>query len=163
MTRNTPDKEKHDVAATTRFMLAAGMLAALVLAVPTTAFALATPGIASVSVQCEIIQGAPNVLDTVRINFDSMIHMGLEFDFRNVATGQTVSFQLIANTWPSNPFPVPPGTYNLTVRQNYGQHSWSVWNNIVVPHTVSTNGKGTGCRFLSPGETPASGPVPMRN
>jgi hypothetical protein len=76
--------------------------------------------------------------------------MGVVYEFRNVSTGQTIT-----PTW-GNPSGIevqlPPGTYDLTVKRPNNLHSRSQWVNIVVPVAVSTNGQGTGCRFLGPGE-----------
>lgn len=161
MTRETSDK-KRGAASSFRLTLTAGMLAALVLAMPTTASAGTTPGIALVSVQCLMGGGTPPEMLTVQVNFDSAVFVSLKYEFRNVASGQTITYSPVGSALIVN-LPVPPGTYNLTVKQPSGQHSQSLWTNIVVPHAVSTNGKGTGCRFLSLGETPASVPVTERH
>lgn len=121
-------------------------------------WAMTTPGIALVSVQCEQPQSQ---IFTVRVKFDAFAS-GLVFEFRNVSTGQAIIYNSLINNGVDIPFPVPQGTYNLTVKQNSGQHSQSLWTNIVVPPTVSTPGQGTGCRFLNIGETPASVSVPSR-
>ena len=112
------------------------------------------PGIQSVSVQCQMGGGAPTPqILTVLVTHVTFVGSSLAYEFRNAATAQTTTYTPpggVVSQW----FPVPPGTYNLTVRQLTGQHPQALWNNIVVPIAVSTNGKGTGCRFLSPRETP---------
>ena len=112
------------------------------------------PGIQSVSVQCVLSGGVvPPEFLTVQVTFVSLVNF-LTFEFRDVVTGQTKTYTP-APGYLTVHLPVPPGTYNLTVKQVSGTHPQALWNNIVVPPTVSTNGRGTGCQFVS--ETPASG------
>jgi len=115
----------------------------------------ALPGIQSVSVQCVMGGGSttPQIL-TVQVTHVALVGSTLAYEFRNVATGLKTTYTPVGGVY-SQWFPVPTGTYNLTVKQLVGQGPQALWNNIVVPVAVSTNGKGTGCRFLNATETPA--------
>jgi hypothetical protein len=115
-----------------------------------------TPPITGVVVTCTT---QPTTEGMVKVNFNVMV-AGLVYEFRNVSTGQTIT----ANSSPSplgEFVSLPPGTYDLTVKHPNNLHSRSLWVNIVVPVAVSTNGQGTGCRFLGPGERPAV-PTPLK-
>ena len=120
--------------------------------------AVTTPGIASVSMQCAPALPQPQTIVSVR--FDTPTS-GLVFDFRNLSTGQTTTFAAYPQNATGN-FQLLPGTYDLTVRRSGDLHSRSQWIDLVVPASVSTNGRGTGCRLLGPGATPNSGPLPSR-
>src|ERR1035437_8172690 len=110
------------------------------------------PAIQSISVQCEVLGSQTFTVDVTFVSFANAV----KFVFRNVATGQLVNWS-DAGTMLTEKIPVPAGTYNLTVTTITGQGLQALWNNIVVPPIVSTNGQGTGCRFSSLGETPALG------
>src|SRR5665213_2286707 len=108
------------------------------------------PGIESVSLQCLMAgTSGPPVTLTVQVTFVSNVFGPLAFKFRDVATGQTTTYTpMVQGT--TQMLPVPPGTYNLAVASISGQNPEPIWGNIVVPPTVSTNGKGTGCAFSHP-------------
>jgi len=113
--------------------------------------AMPVPGIQSVSVQC---QGSSPPFITVQVTFAALAD-GPSLEFQNVATGHKITWAPFGLVLTEN-IPLPAGTYNLTVKQRIGQGPQSLWNNIVVPVAVSTNGRGTGCRFLNTTETPAN-------
>ena len=113
------------------------------------------PGILSVAVQCQMGGGTPPVMLTVQVTQVALVGSTLAYEFRNVVTGQKTIFTPVGGVY-SYWFPLPTGTYNLTVKQLTGQAPQALWNNIVVPVAVATNGKGTGCRFSNVTDTPAS-------
>lgn len=85
------------------------------------------------------------------------INSGLDygFEFQNAGTGQATRFQHPSMASLMS-FPLPPGTYNLTVMYVASDgwyvvpgHGKATRNNIKVPATVSAHGRGSGCEFAS--------------
>jgi hypothetical protein len=122
-------------------------LAALVCGVAQPAWAVTIPAIASVTVQCEIGGGTPPQTLTVQVTFAAPADQ-LRYEFKNTFSGQTTTYTPFGMVLQQK-LPLPPGTYNLTIKPLNAPNPQAVWNHIVVPVSVPTNGKGTGCRFLS--------------
>ena len=86
------------------------------------------------------------------------------FNFRNVQGGATLSLSPAASNVPASAviegpmqyynrqyqfFDIPAGVYDLTISHSPGsaQSSSLIVTNVSVPVAVTTNGRGTGCRF----------------
>lgn len=129
------------------------VMGALVVTCPVVA---ETPNIRSVSLECKIVRGEHHTVK-VQLQPPYMFNVVVEsnqFNFRN-ASGQTFSF--LANpTVIDLSFPVPAGTYKLTIDVVHHSNldipvsnsSSAVYNpDIVVPPTMPLAGRGTGCKF----------------
>lgn len=119
------------------------------------ALMLRTPVVEELNVECKIVS---TQMHTIRLK---MRWLGpgtdsYEFKFTN-AQGQHLRFYESVSAMGEGTFPLPAGNYVLTVSivgrsdpnnpvllPGTGQ---SVYRDIVVLTPVSTNGRGTGCRF----------------
>lgn len=118
----------------------------------------ASMSIDSVNVECKVVSGQPHTVRVV-MAYPPALPSG-DFDYRysfqNVGTGQISTFYY-GLLYGLQTFPLQAGRYNLTVTfsvsgvPNAPAHPGSVvyWNDIKVPATVSTHGRGTGCEFAS--------------
>lgn len=120
------------------------------------ALAVPTPVIEKLDVTCQFRAGQ---MHTVSITMKWGIFLGTysyEFAFKNTQ-GQQFLFYETVTAMGASTFPLPAGTYDLTIsvvgRADPNTPTIMPWagktlyNNILVPLAVSTNGRGTGCRF----------------
>ncbi len=118
----------------------------------------ASMSIDSVNVECKVVSGQTHTVRVVMAYPPARPSSGYvyRYSFQNVGTGQISTFYY-GLLYGLQTFPLQVGSYNLTVTfsdsgvQNAPALPGSVvyWNNIKVPATVSTHGRGTGCEFAS--------------
>lgn len=112
----------------------------------------------SVNVECKVVSGQTHTVRVVMVYPPAPPSSSYDYrySFQNSGTGQISTFYYgLLNSLQT--FPLQAGSYNLAVAYsisgvpNAPAHPGSVvyWNNIKVPATVSTLGRGTGCEFAS--------------
>lgn len=122
-----------------------------------------SPSIQSVHVECRVANGQTHTVRVVMTSNPSVYAASAiynyRYSFQNSGTGQVSTFYLGPMLSPTlTTFPLMAGNYNLTVALSttgvanapaLPGHAMAVYNNIKVPATVSTHGRGTGCEFAS--------------
>lgn len=122
----------------------------------------ASLAIESVNVECKVVNGQTHTVRVAMVynpaTLGFPVGVNHRYSFQNTGTGQISTFYYGSLHSPAlTTFPLPQGSYNLTVAfsnesvMNAPALPGSVvyWNNIKVPATVSTHGRGTGCEFAS--------------
>jgi len=139
---------------TSKFATLLGLMTGLLLATPALA-EWRTPAVEQIKVECAYRAGQ---MHTVRLTL-KFLGFGTdsyEFLFTN-AQGQQTRFYEMVSSMGTGTFPVAAGTHKLTVRivgrpeantvVPKSHTGMAIYENIIVPQPISTQGRGTGCAF----------------